>query len=186
MRNYTAKDIAAFQNTYSQHVSHIVVAHTHFRPYNKTQFQIERMATEARKGCRHALNCFAKLLYPNSTNKPIRQPLLYKPLSFVTIENAKEHLSNEQTIHFNIALGNLPKHLLTEDIEALFRQAWVNMAEQADDIKVINVFGKIKDVCTLHGYMLKEAQQQTDKAWQTDGTWDVENCWLPHAALNTD
>lgn len=186
MRQYSAKDIAEFQNSYSEHVSHIVVAHTNFRPFNKTKFQIERMAEEAKKDCRYALNCFAKLLYPNATNKPIRKPLLYRPMTLVTIENAKEHLGKEQTIHFNIALGNLPKHLLTDEIEILFKQAWIINAHLSNDLKVYSVEGKTSEASTWNGYSLKEAQQQKDKAWKVDGIWDVENCWIPHAALNTD
>lgn len=186
MRQYTARDIEQFINNYSEHVSHIVVAHTHFRPFNQTQHRIDQMAAQAKKDCRHALNCFAKMLHPNATNKPVRKPLLYKPLSFVTIENAKEHLGNQQTIHFNIALGNLPKVLLTEEVETLFRHAWVNKAKQADDVKLYNVNGRAGEACTWNGYALKEAQQQKNKAWKIEGVWDVENCWIPHAALNTD
>jgi hypothetical protein len=186
MNQYTAQHIAEFQNKYSKHVSHIVVAHTHFRPFNKSQFQIDRMAEEAKRDCRHALNCFAKLLYPNATNNPIRKPLLYRPLSLVTIENAKEHLGNEQTIHFNIALGNLPKVLLTEEIETLFKHAWANMANQSDDVKVYSVKGKVSEACKWIRYSLKEAQQEHNLAWKIEGTWDVQNCWIPHAALNSD
>ena len=186
MRQYTAQDIQQFLNQYSDHVSHIAVAQTHFRPYNSTQFQIDRMAGQAKKDLRHALNCFAKLLHPNSPNKPVRQPLLYRPMTLVTLENAKENLGRDQTIHFNIALGNLPKVLLTEEIEFLFKHAWVSMTHQADDVKAYSVIGKSSEASTWNGYSLKEAQQQKSKAWSYDGIWDVDNCWIPHAALNAD
>ena len=186
MRNYTAHDIAAHLNNYSDHVSHIIVAHTYFRPHNYKQRQIDRMAEQAKKDCRHALNCFAKLLYPNSPNSPVRKPLLYRPLTFVTIENAKENLDNDQTIHFNIAVGKLPKELLTEDIEILFRNAWVDKAHLADDIYIASVEDKRSDEYVWNGYSLKEAQQQHNLAWKIEGVWDVQNCWIPHAALNMD
>jgi hypothetical protein len=186
MRQYTAKDIEEFQNTYSDYITHIVVAHTIFRPYNKCQFQIDQMAEQAKKDMRHALNCFAKLLYQNSTNKPVRNPMLYRPLSFVTIENAKEHLSREQTIHFNIAFGNLPKAVLVDEIETLFKRAWVEMSHQANDVKVYDVKDKPIEASTWNGYSLKEAQQDKKQAWRFDGIWDVSNCWIPHAALNAD
>jgi hypothetical protein len=126
------------------------------------------------------------LLYPNSTNFPVRKRFLYRPLSFVTIENAREHLGREQTIHFNIALGNLPKVLLTEDVETLFRHVWVDKVHMSDDVKVYGTDGKISEVRTWNGYSLKEIQQQPNLAWKIEGVWDVQNCWIPHAALNTD
>ena len=83
-------------------------------------------------------------------------------------------------------LLNLPNVHLNEDIETLFRQAWVNFAHQSNDIKVYDVTGKHNDASKWNGYALKEAQQQHNLAWKTEGVWDVENCWIPHAALNTD
>ena len=186
MRQYTAQDIESYQNQYSSHISHIVVAHTHFRPYKKTQFQIDRMAEQAKKDLRHGLNCFAKLLHPTAPNRPVRKPLLYRPLSFVTLENAKENLGREQTMHFNIAFGNLPNVLLTAEVEFLFKHAWVNMAHQAKDVKAYSVIGKDSDAKRWNGYSLKEAQQLQNKAWSDEGIWDVTNCWIPHAALNAD
>lgn len=186
MRQYSAKDIEQFQNTYRDYLSHVVVAHTYFRPFNKQQKQIDKMAEQAKKDCRHGLNCFYKLLYPNATNKPVRKPELYKPLTFVTIENAKENLSRDQTIHFNIAFGKLPSVLTTEEIETLFKHAWTNMAKQSTDVKAYSIREYSSEGSTWIGYSLKEAQQQKNKAWRTDGIWDVDNCWIPHAAHNAD
>ena len=136
---------------------------------------------ETRKDTRFALNCFYKLLYPSSTNKVIRQPYFYRPLTFVTIEGASETLDSAQTIHVNIAMGNLPKVLNTEDIESLFRHAWHEKAKQQDDIKVM-AYNKEDWV----GYSLKEAQQQPSRAWSENSIWDVGNCWIPHSALKAD
>ena len=135
---------------------------------------------------RHALNCFAKRLHPNAPNRPVRKPILYRPLTFVTLENARENLGREQTIHFNIAFGNLPNVLTTEEIQHLFKHVWVNKAHQADDVKAYSVIGKREEATKWNGYSLKEAQQQKSKAWSDNGIWDVENCWIPHAALNAD
>lgn len=186
MRQYTAHDIEAFQNGYRDHITHIVVAQTHLRPYNQLQPQIDQMAAKAKKDCRHALNCFAKMLYPNATNKPVRRPELYRPLTFVTIENAKESLGREQTLHFNIAFGNLPTNMQVAVLESLFREAWVEKAHQADDVKASCVKDKPIEASKWNGYSLKEAQQQRNKAWRIEGIWDVDNCWIPHAALNAD
>ena len=186
MRQYTAHDIESFQNEFIEHITHVVVAQTNFRPYQKTPIQINRMADEAKKDLRHALNCVAKSLYPNSTNKPVRQPYLYRPLTFVTIENAKENMGREQTIHFNIAFGNLPSDMSATALEALFREAWVKKAHQTNDVKAYSVRDRPIEASTWNGYSLKEAQQQKDKAWRIEGIWDVTNCWIPHAALGAD
>jgi hypothetical protein len=184
MKNYTASQIVEFQAQYSQHFSHVIVAHTKLRPYSKTPAQIERMAADAKRSCRHALNCFYKLLYPGATNKPVRHPHLYRPLTFVTMEGAKETMDAAQTIHFNITLGCLPGKLTAEEVETLFRHAWVDMAGQGTNIKAEKYYGN--DQQTWLTYTLKEAQHFSTKAWSTDGIWDVENCWIPHKILNAD
>jgi hypothetical protein len=196
MRNYQAHDIEGMFNKYEQHVSHVIVAHTHHRPYvantDKGRFKhvkieqyLQSKIEQTSKDTRYALNCFYKLLYPNSTNKPVRMPELYKPLTFVTIEGAKETTDRAQTIHINIALGNIPKALTTEDIDTLFRHVWHDKAQQKDDIKVIDYF-RHKEEARWVGYMLKEAQQQPSRAWNDNSIWDVSNCWIPHAAFNAD
>ena len=192
MRNYTAHDIKDMFDSYKQHVSHVIVAHTYHRPYvantNVGRFKqvradsyLKQKLVETSKDTRYALNCFNKLLYPNATNKVVRMPDLYRPLSFVTIEGATETTDRAQTIHVNIALGNLPKALTTEDIETLFRHVWHEKAKQKDDIKVMDY-----DERDWVGYSLKEAQQQPRRTWDTDSIWDVSNCWLPHSALKAD
>ena len=192
MRNYTAHDIKDMFDIYKQHVSHVIVAHTYHRPYvantNVGRFKhvradsyLKQKLVETSKDTRYALNCFNKLLYPNATNKVVRMPDLYKPLAFVTIEGATETTDRAQTIHVNIALGNLPKALTTEEIETLFRHVWHEKAKQKDDVKVMAY-----DERDWVGYTLKEAQQQPRRTWDTDSIWDVGNCWLPHSALKAD
>ena len=192
MRNYTAHDIKDMFDSYKQHVSHVIVAHTYHRPYvantNVGRFKhvradsyLKQKLVETSKDTRYALNCFNKLLYPNATNKVVRMPDLYKPLAFVTIEGATETTDRAQTIHVNIALGNLPKALTTADIETLFRHVWHDKAKQKDDVKVMAY-----DERDWVGYTLKAAQQQPRRTWDTDSIWDVGNCWLPHSALKAD
>jgi hypothetical protein len=190
--NYTALDIQNYIGKYEKHFTHVIVAHTKFRPYvspknrliTNSNNRIQNQAEQAKKELRYAMNCFNKLLYPSATNKPIRHPDLYRPLTFVTIEGAKETTDRAQTIHFNITLGNLPSVLVTEDIEVLFKHAWYVMAKQSADVKAYDYrTGTNKQWV---GYALKEAQQMPTKAWETGGIWDVENCWIPHAALNAD
>ena len=141
--NYTAQDIQNYIGQYEKHFTHVIVAHTHFRPYlnpkNKKiknpEARTKLLATQAKKELRYAMNCFNKLLYPAATNKPTRHPELYRPLAFVTIEGAKETTDKAQTIHFNITLGNLPPQLTTEDVQVLFAHAWHTMAGQSKNVK---------------------------------------------------
>lgn len=177
---------------YKQHVSHVIVAHTFHRPYvastNVGRFKhvradsyLKQKLLETSKDTRYALNCFNKLLYPNATNKVIRKPDLFKPLAFVTIEGAKETTDRAQTIHVNIALGNLPKALTTEDIETLFRHVWHEKAKQKDDVWVEKY-----NENDWNGYMVKEGQRDIKRAWNENSFWDVSNCWIPHNALKAD
>ncbi|WP_197457842.1 hypothetical protein [Ferrovum sp. PN-J185] len=75
----------------------------------------------------------------------------------------------------------MPTVLTTEEIQTLFSYAWHEKAGLSQDIQVYK-----KQTGTWFGYTLKEAQQAPSKAWATDGIWDVNNCWIPHAALNAD
>ena len=145
MRNYTSTDVCNMFKKYQNHITHVIVAHTHYRPYIASRSEgkfknideekyISAKLKQTSKDLTYALNCFNKLLYPNSTNKPVRQPLVYKPLSFVTIEGAKATTDNRKTIHVNISLGNLPTILTTEDIETLFRHTWCEKAKQKNNI----------------------------------------------------
>ena len=192
MRNYTASDIKDMFDSYKQHVSHVIVAHTFHRPYiantNVGRFKhvradsyLKQKLVETSKDARYALNCFNKLLYPSASNLVIRKPHLYKPLAFVTIEGAKETTDRSQTIHVNIALGNLPKALTTEDIETLFRHVWHEKAKQKDDVWVEKY-----NENDWNGYMVKEGQCDIKRAWNEHSFWDVSNCWIPHNALKAD
>jgi len=192
MRNYTASDIKDMFDSYKQHVSHVIVAHTFHRPYiantNVGRFKhvradsyLKQKLVETSKDARYALNCFNKLLYPSASNLVIRKPHLYKPLAFVTIEGAKETTDRSQTIHVNIALGNLPKALTTEDIETLFRHVWHEKAKQKDDVWVEKY-----NENDWNGYIVKEGQRDIKRAWNENSFWDVSNCWIPHNALKAD
>jgi len=184
MKNYSAKDIEAFFRQQEQHISHVLVAHTRFHAYDKTQAQIDGLARIARKDLRHALNHFGRLLYPTAQNKARRNPYKYRPLTLVTLEGARTTNNPALTLHFNICLGNLPTHLTTDDIQKLFIHAWHDKAHQSADVMAYDY--KNHPAKTWPGYQLKEAQQNPTLAWEINGIWDVENCWIPHAAFSAD
>ena len=184
--NYTANDIAEFFTAQEHLVTHVIVAQTKFRPYRKSKQAIDAMATEAKKDLRHALNCFGKQLYPNQTNLVTRKPHQYRPLTLVTIENIRETTDEQQTIHFNISLGNLPKRLCTTMIDIHFRHAWHIKTHQQNDIYTQAVADYPSNQRKWFSYSIKDANKDSKLAWTTNGTWDVENCWIPQAAINTD
>jgi hypothetical protein len=184
--NYKTKHILEFFEQHESKITHVVVAQTKFRPCRKSQAAIDAMATQAKKDLRHALNCFAKQLYPNHSNLVTRKPHVYRPLSLVTIENIKETTDPQQTIHFNITLGNLPKHLCTTMIDIHFRHVWHLKAHQQNDIYTEAVADYPGTIQRWLGYTLKDTKKDSKLAWTTNGTWDVENCWIPQAAINTD
>ena len=196
MRNYTADDIAESFKHYKQHIQYVIVAHTYHRPYTvcrnegrlrtvNTEMWLARKHEQTSKDTRYALNCFNSLLYPNATNKCRRKPLLYRPLTFVTVEGARATTDRQQTIHINIAIGNLPKVLDKADVATLFRHAWHGKAQQSDDIEVLDYYEAHKGKGWL-GYSLKEVQQQPSRVMNECSVWDVENCWIPHDAINAD
>lgn len=193
MRTYTADDIATWMHGHEHLASHVIVAHTHHRSCiahsAKTKYQnlnTERYLSgkleETSKSIRYALNCFNASLYPENRNLPRRKPSIFKPFTFVTIEGAKFTADAAQTIHANIALGNLPKHLTLAQIKALFFDAWCIKAKQKGDITVTEYY-RHSDKRSWFGYSLKEAEENTDRAWNTNSVWDVQNCWIPNDPL---
>lgn len=184
--NYTAEHISQFFDEHESKVTHNLVAHTKFRPYLASKTKINAMAEEAKRSLRYALNVFSKSLYPNHSNLPVRKPEIYRPLTLVTIENIKETTDEEQTIHFNISLGNLPKYHNTTQIEILFRHAWHIKAKQSNDIYLTHKNDYPANPQKWFGYIVKDANKCGKLAWDTNGTWDVLNTWIPSNAINTD
>lgn len=192
MRNYTINDWNNFINEYDSHITHVVVAHTNIRAYvdpqNKwvvnDEARIEGLAAKAIKDCRYAMNCFNKLLHYGHGNRVVRQPLLYRPLSFVTLEGAKATTDSRQTLHFNISLGNLPAEFTTADIEMLFKYAWCEKAGLNKNVWVRDYYRQEgKD---WHGYTGKEADYDRERVCGENSILVMENCWIPHNALATD
>jgi hypothetical protein len=191
-RDYTAQDIEAWFDGYKPHISHVVVAHTRYRPWvasqntgrfkwvnTDTYLQSKLEATS--KSTRYTLNCFNRFIFPGRTNRTRQKPSLFKPFAFVTIEGAKPTQDRQQTIHINIALGNLPTILTKEDLGIIFRHFWHEKAKQRDDVWVDNYDGR-----PWGGYTLKEAQQDPSRLSGEKSIWDVDNCWIPHSALSED
>ena len=101
----TIDTIRNFLDKQQHHVSHYLVAHTHYKAYHKSATDIERMTFNLRKDLLHARNCFNKELYGNGAR---RKPQLLRPLLIPTMEGTKEIENPQKTIHYNIYLGNLP------------------------------------------------------------------------------
>lgn len=192
MKNYSIDDWNGFVAGYDEHITHVVVAHTKLRPFVNAQDKrignvekwIDCLAAQAIKDCRYALNCFNKLLHYGHANKVVRNAQVYRPLTFVTLEGAKTTTDCRQTLHFNISLGNLPKHFTTQDIDTLFKYAWCDMAGQSNDVWVQDYNKNIG--MNWHSYVGKEANYNRQRVWGENSILIVENCWIPHKALATD
>jgi len=191
MRNYTSNDIKELFEQYKGGIQFVLVAHTYHRPYVINSYNpkfkdinaakyLERKLYETKKATRHALNCLNSLLYLNASNKVKRNPLLFKPLCFVTVEGVKDTTDRAKTIHINVAIGNLPKHLSKTDFEQLFRKVWCEKAQQKDDIWSANY----DQERNFLGYAVKEGEFDVERAFNENSIWDVDNCWVPHVAIN--
>jgi len=186
MKHYDKQDVADWIDRYGEYVQYAIVAHTHIRPFSsrKTGAQFEGYRgyciRRTSRSLRHAMNCFDAMLYPNAKNKVRRNKQRYKPLVFATIEGAKETTDPKQTVHVNILMGNLPKHIQTAQLELLFRQAWVDKAEQSSDIKFIDFYSDGK---SFPNYILKEADKDRSLVWCEHSIVDFENFFIPHQAI---
>ena len=173
MRQYTKVDIEEFGYEHAHLIQYYIVAHTHFRPYNKSQSRIRRACDETTKALRHALNCFTSEVNVGHASRAKRKPHIYRPATFSTIECRSANALRNKTMHVNVLIGNVPGILTAEDIQTLFRHCWLNKAQQADDVKVSNYDGSKR----LFGYTLKEGKT---------GGWCEENSFFPSIALHAD
>jgi hypothetical protein len=72
----TVETIRNFLNKQSQHITHYLVARSHYFDYHKDTVRIERMTFNLRKDLRHARNGFNKALYGKGAR---RKPQLLQP-----------------------------------------------------------------------------------------------------------
>jgi hypothetical protein len=171
----TADTIRNFLDEQAKHITHYVVAHSHYRPYHKLPNDIEQMKVNLGKDLRHARNCFNKELYGNGAK---RKPLTYQPLLIPTLEGTKKTASPKHTLHYNIYLGNIPKILTTEDIKELWTYCWHIKANQSNDIYITEPLANTQSHL-LH-YGTKETQIGNLSCW------DFENTQIPYNVLNAD
>ena len=171
----TAKTIRDFLDQQQRHITHYIVAHSHYRPYHQTTAAVQRMAQHLRKDMRHARNCFNKLLYGNGAK---RKPLLYQPLLIATLEGTTVTTNPQLTLHYNLYLGNLPSTLTSQNIKVLWTYCWVEKAQQSSDIFITQPRPNTQTQLLYYG--TKEAQRGNIECW------DFENTQIPYQALSID
>lgn len=175
MRNYTGKDITNWLYTYDKHVTHVAVAHTKIRPYQKQQPQIDYAVKNAREQCRLFRRRFTQFLYGM---KGLRKPDQFGPLMITTIEGTQDWHDPQMTVHFNFGLGNLPPSLTTEELRQVFAAFWC----EQESFTTKKLWLQDRETCQTGWlqYITKET------LLGNIGTWDEQNTQIPHSALAAD
>ncbi len=166
--------IKEYYKSYSQHISHIIVAHTNYRPAinetaSKSSWQVEQSKTQF-KNFRSRFN---SLLYGSKSK---RNPAKFQPLILTTIEGTKERVDKTKTIHFNLCIGNLPDGLTTKDLRVVFSEAWGKAGLNQKSIWIEET-GTIQDTKNWLGYISKEASNGSTHCY------NLENNQIPTQAL---
>jgi len=183
MRTYNANDIKTFFDAHAQLAQFYVVAHTNICPARLSPKTLHTRVQAAKQDLRHTLNVFAATLHPNQSNLVRRKPHLYRPLALTTIEAINTVQAATLTTHFNIILGNIPKHFRqAETIDGIFRHTWTN-CRQSEDVHTQAIIGSSKG---LNFYVLKEAHYDKQKIVGDISTWDIDNTFIPNAAVYAD
>ena len=110
MRTYKASDIQQLFDAQAHLAQFYVVAHTNICPARLSVKTLHTRVQAAKQDLRHTLNVLAATLHPNQSNLVRRKPHLYRPLALTTIEAVNTAQAQTLTAHFNIILGNIPKH----------------------------------------------------------------------------
>ena len=124
----------------------------------------------------------------NTASKPIKSRASQATsLSPTRTYNTSKPVNTAQahtlTTHFNIILGNIPKHFRqAETINSIFRHTWTN-CRQSEDVHTQTIIGSSKG---LNFYVLKEAHYDKQKIVGDISTWDIDNTFIPNAAVYAD
>ena len=172
----TSDVISEFLNQQSHRITHVVVAHTRYTTFERTDGGMARIVELAKKDCAHFRNCFNRTL---SGRRAMKHPDRFQPLLIATLEGSLINTDRDLTLHYNFAIGNLLDHLCVDDFLAKLRGCWVARSGQRDDIWFKNVAGKPEDASGWIGYILKEAREKGNMA-----VWDFENTQIPYAAFD--
>ena len=183
MRNYNANDIHTFFDAHAHLAQFYIVAHTNICPARLSAKTLHTRVQTAKQDLRHTLNVLATTLHPNQPNCVRRKPHLYRPLTLTTIEAVNTAQAAVLTTHFNIILGNIPKHFRqAETIDGIFRHTWTN-CKQSEDVHTQPIIDSSKG---LNFYVLKEAHYDKQKIVGDISTWDIDNTFIPNAAVYAD
>jgi hypothetical protein len=174
--NIAADTITNFLNQHAHRITHVVVAHTRYTTFERTDFGMQRIVEMAKQDCAHFRNCFNRALYGR---KAMKEPLRYQPLLIATLEGSLINTDRDLTLHYNFALGNLPQGLTDAEFLYALRSCWIGRARQRDDIWYENVSGNAPRASGWLGYIMKEAEDRGNTA-----VWDFENTQIPYAAFD--
>ena len=171
--------ITNFLQQHSEHVTNLAVAHTCYKTYEQDQAGMQHIVARAKRDCTIFRNNLNTKLYGG--NKSRRRPLLYQPLILATLEGSLVNTDRDLTLHYNFAIGNLPKGLTDAEFQCIFRECWVVNAKQRDNIWHENVAGNGEAAKGWIGYSLKEMQSKGNIE-----AWDFVNTQIPYQAFSAD
>lgn len=174
--NHAVTAIHHFLHQQAHRITHIAVAHTRYKTYERTTNGMQRIVEMAKQDCRHFRNCLNKELYGR---KATRKPLQYQPLLIATLEGSLVNTDRDLTLHYNFAFGNLPEHMADAEFQEAFYNCWVNHAHQRENIWHDSIGGDVAKAKGWLGYSMKEAQTKGNTA-----VWDFENTQIPYAAFD--
>ena len=172
----TSNTITEFLEQHAHRVTHVAVAHTRYKTFERTDAGMARIVDAAKRDCTHFRNCFNRALYGR---RAMKEPLRFQPLLIATLEGSLITSDRNLTLHYNFAFGNLPCDLPDARLVELLRSNWVSRAGQRDDIWIENVAGDEQRAKGWIGYSMKEAQTRGNLA-----VWDFENTQIPYAAFD--
>jgi hypothetical protein len=174
--NVHASTILDFLHQHSHRISHVAVAHTRYKTFERTDEGMKRIVELAKRDCTHFRNCFNRALYGR---KAMKEPLRFQPLLIATLEGSLINTDRHLTLHYNFALGNLPSNMSDTELMHRLRGSWVGRAAQRDDIWIRNIAGDTQKAKGWIGYSMKEAEDKGNTA-----VWDFENTQIPYAAFD--
>jgi hypothetical protein len=148
------KEIRETLYPYSEHITHLAVAHTHFKTTDVSPETLAWQIKQAKTQCKFFRNRFNRFLY-GAKSKKFQSS--YRPLVIATLEGSIKGISQKNTLHYNFFIGNVPECLTTEDLKKVFADCW-SKAGFSEKAIWFTEAGTKDDTKGFIDYCTKEAQ----------------------------
>lgn len=120
----------------AKNCTHQITIHTNLKTYAAKESAIEQKKLCAKQALRYFIPRFNRAMTGNGW----RRNTDYIPIIIPTLEGTLNTYDRNKTLHWHILLGNIPKHIEIDYIQAETRRIWLEHEYAKDNINTSNLW----------------------------------------------